>query len=703
MTYSMGQTKIWEDITLTAKRSSLSGPLNMLLVPPPHGLVSEFFYNFYTPDETLNDDGYGGDFASGVTGEGVQLAGGSVSAGDAVNPNHDPNTDVEFLFQIEHVAPRMVRLSFNGPSITTSPDYINNNVPTTVSSLENNENFLRIFLTDAMDESAFASASPTVDYCTLVLQDDDAGIDVVDQALFSVFLRDTDLDIPGFFENLSFNVKKLFSSKNFVFGNTWISSAQNATKSAGGVGGAFLDAAIAAWNAQMPAGISVFDLASGDRKGTGFTTDLSQVQLLSQINYKIAGDIMKFANEVAVGPYVDSICVDAPHADLIQEKARSLVSQISSIVGPDDYDLDMPDVTSQLSLMIDLKEKMPKPGTEDTGGIASSPGVIKPMGYILEKFEILEGGLKNRLQSRVFGTTNISSGIDTKVKIGSSYLYQARTAVLFEYDAIDDITGKVYRASSLVLSRPSNTTTVHCTPNVKPPKAPTDLRFVWDYDNEYLHFYWAFPVEKERDVRYFQVFRRKTVNESFQLLAEYDFNDNLGSYERNEYIRPSLVTKMLGNIRTFYTDPEFKKDSVYIYAVVALDAYGHSSGYSDQFVVHFDRTLNEIKAEAISPSDAPKAYPNFYMKSNVDGFPENTNFTEDLMRSSMAKKMTVYFSPDALSITSDNIDQNHLVYASKGGNINFDTKTQYLMQITNLDRQKTHVVPISLNKTTEDI
>jgi hypothetical protein len=119
-------------------------------------------------------------------------------------------------------------------------------------------------------------------------------------------------------------------------------------------------------------------------------------------------------------------------------------------------------------------------------------------------------------------------------------------------------------------------------------------------------------------VKKFQVFRRASIDEPFQLLKMYDFDDSEIKAEENETVFQGLV-EVQSNPSTLYIDPDFKKDSKFIYAVVSIDAHGLTSNYSDQFEVTFDRFKNRVIKKRISASGAPKPYPNMYLSADTFG------------------------------------------------------------------------------------
>ena len=93
-------------------------------------------------------------------------------------------------------------------------------------------------------------------------------------------------------------------------------------------------------------------------------------------------------------------------------------------------------------------------------------------------------------------------------------------------------------------------------------------------------------------------------------------------------------------------------------ALCCIDARDLSSNYSMQFNVSFDRYRNSIVKDLISPSGAPKPYPNFYLKGTL---------TEDVMKDSGHFRLSVFFDPEYLTVMDDNDDDFELLATNLNG------------------------------------
>ena len=124
-----------------------------------------------------------------------------------------------------------------------------------------------------------------------------------------------------------------------------------------------------------------------------------------------------------------------------------------------------------------------------------------------------------------------------------------------------------------------------------------------------------------------------------------------------------------------------QRDSTYIYALCSIDAHDFSSNYSQQFAMSFDRYKNKLVKQLISPSGAPKAYPNFYLLPGIGVGVGNTNLTVDAMKDSSHTQMKIYFDPEYLGVRNSEGKPLRLIDTDSNGAL-------YKLQIINVDRQK---------------
>jgi len=246
-----------------------------------------------------------------------------------------------------------------------------------------------------------------------------------------------------------------------------------------------------------------------------------------------------------------------------------------------------------------------------------------------------------------------------------------------------------YRVLSLISSKPSPPKLVKAV-ETQPPSEPDGVFYRYNYDSRNgLFLRWQIPTGKQRDVKYFQIFRRKSIHEPFTCIAEIDFNDSTQKLPRYEMIPLDRIIKASAPLTSFM-DSEYSRDTSYIYAVCAVDAHGLSSGYSAQTRVTFDKPKNEIKLKNISRGAAPKQYPNFFIDPDLDDNIAVDSLTQDSMQVSKKFKINVYFDPDTVVYTKKDGTKLPLLATDNSQGV-------YKLHLLNIDRQKSQVLEIKID------
>ena len=317
----------------------------------------------------------------------------------------------------------------------------------------------------------------------------------------------------------------------------------------------------------------------------------------------------------------------------------------------------------------------------------TTPGPLqtKIVGYIVDKWEISsDGTFKSVKPSIILENPLACEYLDFSVKYGCEYCYAVRAIAEIRVSMLVESTDGSSAPSIvtlLVSSRPTPKQYVQTIEKVAPPP-PTDVDFVWNFQDRLLSVVWSFPVNTQRDIKKFQVFRRRDVSSPFELLQLIDFSDPRAAKfpDPESDMLPASVVKRVTSPVTMFVDEEFTRDSEFIYAIAAVDAHGLASPYSQQFKVSFDKFRNKLIREQISPSGAPKPYPNYHLL--VDTF-------ADVIHSTKKQTVSVYFTPDAVSIIDRaNAKRQMLETDITGG--------KYYLQVTNTDLQKQRVCEISV-------
>lgn len=332
--------------------------------------------------------------------------------------------------------------------------------------------------------------------------------------------------------------------------------------------------------------------------------------------------------------------------------------------------------------------------TEPLNSIENSTSVsdIKGTGYIIEKSELDRYGKPVVTRHILVDGQSAASLIDPAVKHNTVYKYRIASVAIITLPGEDE-NGNLSKMIGLVRSKYTNPIRVICK-EVTPPQFPADFKLVWDYSSNNLKLLWSFPLEPQRDIKYFQIFRRKTTDVPYELIRMFDFNDSLTPNFPNEEIRSDIVTKLSEPI-TFFTDTEFTKESKYIYSLCCIDAHGMTSNYAAQFSAEFDKFKNKLSVKMISRANAPKAYPNLFLPESI---------ITDVMKTSGFKRLTICFDPECISaiknVDGHSVNVNFLPALNKVQN---DQSSEYRLQLINTDLQDNEVVTIKINDKRKNI
>jgi hypothetical protein len=290
------------------------------------------------------------------------------------------------------------------------------------------------------------------------------------------------------------------------------------------------------------------------------------------------------------------------------------------------------------------------------------------VGVIVEKNRIF-GNKKYPMPAIVITGHRPNEGYDSQVAYGQTYEYVCRTIAKFRIPAtLED--GRTFIQTFLVASKPSQKAVVTLTED-RAPDPPQDVNYYYEFDSKSLYITWSPPVNPQRDVKYYQVFRRQSTEEPFELIANLDFDDSLIRSTPVERIDASITTSF-SLMPTFYIDSEFTKSKPYIYALVAVDARQISSPYSTQIMVSFDNQKNKIQKSFVCYAGSPKQYPNWTLKNN---------FFIDSMKDSNHDKVNIYFNPEAYTLIRGNGEAIPAFYSTT-----IDPLSKYVFQFMNTDR-----------------
>ena len=330
------------------------------------------------------------------------------------------------------------------------------------------------------------------------------------------------------------------------------------------------------------------------------------------------------------------------------------------------------------------------------------------IGYIVERYEASSEGFKKN-SSFYIEDMQKTQLVDKNVLYGKTYVYSVRVIASVKLMTYDP-TGTIVDISTIYVGSRPITTAIESYEHVPPPE-PNDIKFIFDYIKRNLRIHWDTPVNPQRDIKQFQVFRRKNIKEPFELIAQYGFDtskygpgdtryktgervdannfvnmdheDKKIVYEQDSRDSSSRPVNMHVD-EDFAVDDEFFVSSDYIYAICSVDAHGMISNYSSQHHVVFDSYKNKLVSKIVCNAGAPKQYPNMTLKT--DAFKDVINFS-----GSNCRKLKVYFTPEYLKVRDDS-NMNYKIVEAQ----NLNNNSYYLLQLINLDNQKMQLLKINV-------
>lgn len=326
-------------------------------------------------------------------------------------------------------------------------------------------------------------------------------------------------------------------------------------------------------------------------------------------------------------------------------------------------------------------------------------------GYVIDRYLTTQDGFKKQETFYIDDITT-STYVDRNILYGETYIYTIKVIASVQILTYPSTDTRPQMSTIYVSSRPVSIP-VECFEYVPPPP-PDGIRFTIDYKNFNLTIHWDMPTNPQRDIKQFQVFRRKTIKEPFELIAQYGFDDSVPGtgnqkYITNERVDANNYSNMSEEDRyliktssypiyshtdeDFTVDTEFYMSSEYIYAVCSVDAHGLVSNYSSQYHVRFDSYKNRLNKKLVCSSGSPKQYPN--MNLRLDTFKDLVQVTGQEL-----KKFQVYFTPEYLRV-KDAVNSK-IEYKIVEAKTVADKNPYYLLQLINLDNQKLQTLKINI-------
>lgn len=399
-----------------------------------------------------------------------------------------------------------------------------------------------------------------------------------------------------------------------------------------------------------------------------------------QINKLLIQDLLMSSNRITDNVFGDELRYVESLSGNIKDSLLKSRNFNPNTYSENDYELTIDAIDS---LLIDEDVTFDESNNYQT--------TVKIAGFLIEKFEIKPDGSKELKYERVIANPLSKYGLDTKVRYGGVYQYRVRTVAIVKavarIESDDGFGDQIGYSTFFVASKPVSKTIN--TVETEHPEPPGSLSIKFDYDQGIPLIRWSFPLNKKRDIKKFEVFKRLSINEPFVLIGHINFDDSLVPTIDSIIPAASVLTMSKKPILYFY-DKTFKEGQKPIYAVGCVDAHGLESNYSAQIMVEHDRATNRVKRRIVSRSNAPKPYPNLYL--------ENDSF-QDAIKVSGYSRFKLFFTPEYYKVkqtredTSGNIEQKDLKFLMVNQGI--DTQ-RYHFHFINVDNQKSDSLRVGI-------
>ena len=314
---------------------------------------------------------------------------------------------------------------------------------------------------------------------------------------------------------------------------------------------------------------------------------------------------------------------------------------------------------------------------------------ISHAGYIIKKLEILSN---DSFEDRGYLVSDNPDGlyiIDKNVRYGGVYTYEIRSVyqveLIAESRVESDASLDSISVAKVLIASEGSMASVNCVEKVPPPP-PTNINISFDYKTRKPFITWQFPVNPQRDIKRFQIFKRHSTGEPFTLITEYDFDNSTIRSSVNEIAQEQNLISF-NSPRISFTDNTWENGQKPIYAIACVDAHGFSSNFSSQMQFEYIKRLNKVKNTLISYPNAPKPYPNILL--NRDSF-------QDAIKVSGYERMRVYLDPEYYKV-SKNVQSSGATIEQDLNFISIDSnKDTYKIHILNLDLQKDKILNIKI-------
>ena len=304
------------------------------------------------------------------------------------------------------------------------------------------------------------------------------------------------------------------------------------------------------------------------------------------------------------------------------------------------------------------------------------------IGLMIDKFEVHDNGTETRKEPFIIVNPSASKIIDKKIRYGATYRYAISSIGIlrtFEYSA----ELKTYvQVDSLVRSRGGQGKTIKCV-ETTPPMPPQDIHMIYNYEFKNLTILWNPPVNSQKDIVRYQIFRREKLEDQFDLIGQIDFDQSVKKQKRSETV-PESINQLHQVPKYKFVDTSYDRGKTYIYALCSVDAHDLSSNYSMQFTVKFGLFDNKLYVSKFSGGNAPKPFPNLNLTNTI---------SDDSIKISQYNNLKIYFNPSSFFL--EDSKKNDLPYLDRSND-----NGEYKLQLINIDRQISRTISIEVEDLT---
>ena len=277
-------------------------------------------------------------------------------------------------------------------------------------------------------------------------------------------------------------------------------------------------------------------------------------------------------------------------------------------------------------------------------------------GFLLEKYK-LENDKFIKIASKFFtkkrGESNLNNLPtfieDEAVRYGQTYKYILSDVYLYSYP---DIENRFVLNSYLFCDVPYETITVECRENVQPPP-PINISFMYNENLRQLKINWEEPKNYQQDAKGYQILRRYSLDEPFELVKQLEGHSEFDDYRLNEIISRNDIAYTPDNVKYEYMDFTYRPGDISIYALRTIDAHGFVSDYSAQMAILYDPFEQKLIVDLISPAGAKRDFPNSILRSKSIFFKNKVNIVEKLPIVKNPSKITLHITPEFAAITKN--------------------------------------------------